>query len=105
MSYRNPMHGLDAHGDPEHPYDSGPHTPDPEPTPAESAWEPPDTSALRELAQDMANAYGWQALDSRDRIKEWMAGRDLLSPPEAPSARLDRENVDEVESRLRWLLS
>lgn len=60
---------------------------------------------LREVAQLLVDAYGWDALEDRARIRSWLADRDLLSPDGDPDPRADREAVDEVESHARWLLS
>jgi uncharacterized protein (DUF2132 family) len=63
------------------------------------------SSELREVAQELVDQYGWSALDDRLRIVEWLDGRNLLSPLDAPDHRADREAADQVESHARWLLS
>lgn len=59
---------------------------------------------LRDLAQAMVDTYGWGAVGDRDRIREWLDHRGLLSPADAVDERKDRESVDFVESHARWLL-
>lgn len=60
---------------------------------------------LREVAQDLVDAYGWSALGDRVRFIEWLADRGLLSALDAPDRRADSDAADEVESHARWLLS
>jgi hypothetical protein len=63
------------------------------------------TPELREVAQQLVDAYGWSALDDRMRVMEWLADRGLLSPFDAPDHRADSDAADAVESHARWLLS
>lgn len=63
------------------------------------------TPELREVAQQLADAYGWSALDDRARIMDWLGERGLLSPLDAPDHRADGDAIGEVESHIRWLLS
>jgi hypothetical protein len=64
-----------------------------------------DSQRLREVARLLVDEYGWAALEDRDRIRDWLADRDLLSPADAVDERADRDAVDFVESHARWLLS
>jgi hypothetical protein len=68
-------------------------------------WEPPDRHDLKQVAQDLADEYGWSATDDRLRVSEWLANKGLLSPLDFPDEVTDSDSIDYVESHIRWLLS